>query len=329
MRKLLSLALLFLAISLGVAARAEAQQPFESVGNRALGMAGAFVAVADDATAVYWNPAGLATGAKLGATIGWTRSRSGKSNAAPSPGLVGQTSAFTSIGSLPMGLSYGRLRNTVLTTGSAGATGLHTFETTQYGLTILQSVSRGVVLGSTLKYVRGGLATGVSSGATTSAVLDDGLKLTGSKSGAFDLDVGLMIDMKRLRLGLTTRNLREPAFRDNAGNVAVLTRQSRAGLALLPNRRLTFAVDADLETVALPRGPRRMLAVGGEGRVSSKLAIRGGARWNLAIDRGIRQLVASGGASLTIRSGLWLEGFYAQGRFDGDRGFGVGIRAGS
>ena len=34
-------------------------QPFETVGVRALGMGGAFVAVADDATANYWNPAGL------------------------------------------------------------------------------------------------------------------------------------------------------------------------------------------------------------------------------------------------------------------------------
>ena len=38
-------------------------QIYESVGIRAQGMGGAFVAVADDATATWWNPAGLASGA--------------------------------------------------------------------------------------------------------------------------------------------------------------------------------------------------------------------------------------------------------------------------
>src|SRR5262245_49430086 len=37
-------------------------QRADDVGVRAQGMAGAFVAVADDSTATWWNPAGLATG---------------------------------------------------------------------------------------------------------------------------------------------------------------------------------------------------------------------------------------------------------------------------
>src|SRR6476660_8425313 len=37
-------------------------QVYEAVGIRAQGMAGAFLAVADDATATWWNPAGLAKG---------------------------------------------------------------------------------------------------------------------------------------------------------------------------------------------------------------------------------------------------------------------------
>src|SRR3954447_9491462 len=40
-----------------------------SVGNRPQGMGGAFTAVADDATASWWNPAGLAGGAFFNALI--------------------------------------------------------------------------------------------------------------------------------------------------------------------------------------------------------------------------------------------------------------------
>ena len=52
--------LLLCAASVGPDTRAAAQG-FEPVGTRAQGMGGAFVAVADDATATYWNPAGLAS----------------------------------------------------------------------------------------------------------------------------------------------------------------------------------------------------------------------------------------------------------------------------
>ena len=45
-------------------------QIVESVGNRALGMGGAFVAVADDSTATWWNPAGLATGPYSDVAVG-------------------------------------------------------------------------------------------------------------------------------------------------------------------------------------------------------------------------------------------------------------------
>ena len=48
------------------AARAQSDAP---VGVRAAGMGGAFVAVADDASAVYWNPAGLASGSYVSMVI--------------------------------------------------------------------------------------------------------------------------------------------------------------------------------------------------------------------------------------------------------------------
>ena len=53
------------ALLLGCAVVASAQEErsidnFAGVGVRAMGMGGAFAGVADDFTAMYWNPAGLA-----------------------------------------------------------------------------------------------------------------------------------------------------------------------------------------------------------------------------------------------------------------------------
>ncbi len=79
----------------------QAQVSFDLVGARALGMGGAFVAVADDATAVHWNPAGLVHGAALGMTIEWDRFQFGNQKAPPAPGPgVSTTTSFTSLGTL-------------------------------------------------------------------------------------------------------------------------------------------------------------------------------------------------------------------------------------
>jgi hypothetical protein len=292
-------------------------------------MGGAFVAVADDASAVYWNPAGLATAGPIGATIEWTRLRSGNSNGVPQLGNGGQNASFASLGTLPVGLFYGKIRNTQLIPVSPGVTNLETLETTQFGATILQSLTQGVVLGSSLKYIRGGLTQGQSAASSTSDVIDDGLNLSGPKNGAFDFDVGLMVDLKRVRLGLTARNLRQPVFVDSAGNATSLKRQSRAGVAVKATDGLTLAMDVDLDTVDLRGGLRRMIAFGGENRLSPRLAIRGGVRWNLEVDGGVRRPVAAAGASVRIRPRFWVDGFYTQGRAGGDRGFGFGLRAGS
>ncbi|HKW01202.1 MAG TPA: conjugal transfer protein TraF [Vicinamibacterales bacterium] len=304
---------------------AQAQFVFESVGIRALGMAGAFVAVADDASAAYWNPAGLVNGTPLGTTIEWNRFQTGNQKAPPVPGPTLRNSTFASVASWPLGISYGRLRSTWLATGPGGVVTSEKVETFQLGGTIVQTIAPGVVLGSTLKYLRGSFATGPSGGPTVEDALDQGMDLDGPGQNHFDFDIGLMADFKMVRLGLTGRNLLEPQFTSAAGTSIKLQRLTRAGLAFLPTAGLTLAMDVDLDTVDLRDGLRRMIAVGGEGRLGSRVAVRGGVRWDT---KGESQPVTALGVSVSLRSRFWLEGYYSRGQRDEDHGFGIGFRAG-
>src|SRR5438132_9240107 len=157
----------FVCLALLIAAPASAQQIFETVGSRALGMGGAFVGVADDATAVYWNPAGLATGSPPGATIEWVRLRTRDQKATPESGASARKSPFVSLGTWPLGLSYASLNTTELTPGVNGTLQAASLRTRQFGLTFMQTLVPGVTVGSTLKYVRGTTALEAPEGVTT------------------------------------------------------------------------------------------------------------------------------------------------------------------
>jgi hypothetical protein len=314
-----------LAIALLTPAGARAQLVFESVGIRALGMAGAFVAVADDASAAYWNPAGLVVGSPLGTTIEWNRFQTGNQKAPPGPGPTLRSGTFASVASWPVGVSYGRLRSTWLAAGPGGEVVSEKVETFQVGATLVQTIVPGLVVGSTLKYLRGSFATGPSGGPTVEDALDQGMGLDGPGENHFDFDIGLMADLKKVRLGVTGRNLLEPQFTSAAGTAIKLQRLTRAGVAFLPSAGLTLAMDVDLDTVDLRDGLRRMIALGGEGRLGSRVAVRGGVRWDL---KGESQPVTALGLSVSLRPRFWLEGYYSRGQRDEDRGFGIGFRAG-
>jgi hypothetical protein len=313
---------LFVAVCPGPAL---AQQGFSGVGIRAQGMAGAFVAVADDASAVYWNPAGLATGGLYGLTIEWTRLQSGNLDGPAGPGPNTQNSSFSSVGTLPMGLFYSRQRTLGLTSGPSGELVVTRLETFQTGATILQSLAEGVVIGATLKFVRGTLASGLPVDSVAGEALENGREVDGRSSNAFDFDIGVMVTMGMARVGLTSRNLREPRLRDLAGNETHLQRQTRLGLAVLPTDGLTLAMDLELDTVDLRGDLRRMIALGGETRLGGRMMLRAGVQWNL---EGTRQLIGAAGASIAIRPGIWLEAFATHSRAADERGFGIGMRAG-
>ena len=100
-KRTLIAAVLTLAMSRVAAAQGE-------VGTRASGMAGAFVAVADDASAVYWNPAGVGTGSLVSVVLDAGRFRLGR---APSEGIQNEedTGAIVALSATAFGFAYYRV----------------------------------------------------------------------------------------------------------------------------------------------------------------------------------------------------------------------------
>jgi hypothetical protein len=322
------LGLVGLVFGLGLPLQASAQLAFEQIGSRALGMAGAFVAVADDATAVYWNPAGLVTGGPVGMTVEWNRLQIGKPEGPLVPGFGRTASTLSSVVSWPLGVSYGHFRDTVVSPAGTpgGPATVRTLDTRHFGATILQSVVEGLVVGATLRLVRGGVVTTPAELPSLGAALDASEGLARRARTAFDLDVGILADLHRVRVGLTLRNLATPEFGDEQQTMHAVPRRVRLGVAVLPVDGLTLAMDLDLDTADPTDGLRRMIALGGESRLGRRLAVRGGVRFSRD---GARRPVSAVGASLLVRRGTWLDGYLAVGRDDEARGFGVALRAGS
>ena len=326
-------------------------QVFESVGTRALGMVGAFVGVADDASATYWNPAGLATGAIFDVCFGHAEGDPLAAAAGRDPS-GGEAAARSFCLAMPaIGLSYHRLRvTTAVPAGSSTGegsgdrqdlrpreVGVSSLAASQLGVTLVQTLAPGLVLGTTLKAVRASLATGLLPADTTpDAALERGRELTGRSRTVLDADLGLMAVAGHVRLGLVVRNLREPGFESPAGSEATLARQARVGVAITPRGHaaayatdpagLIVAVDVDLTRTATPLGDRRNVAAGVErwwaGR---RVGLRLGGRASL-VD-GARP-VAAAGVSIGVVRGVFVEAAATRGHRDGDRGWAVGMRAG-
>ncbi len=262
-------------------------QTFASIGTRAEGMGGAFVAVADDASAIYWNPAGLATGV----TFDFQTS------------VADNSTVFVGAAMPVLGLSYYRTKqDTALPTvsppadrqnGGSGEVRVRPLTTSNVGVTVVQTVVSGLVIGATTRLVRGGVET--FDPRTTA-----------------DVDAGVMVSVSAVRFGLTARNLREPEFQ--AGPVAVkLERQVRVGAALVPrslptglNGPYSLAFDADLTTTPGPLGDQRGAAIGGEYWLAQgRAGVRAGLRWSTVgeLNRGF-----SYGFSARLPHSVYAEG---------------------
>src|SRR3954469_3415174 len=153
--------------------RVSAQQA-DAVGVRAQGMAGAFTAVADDATASWWNPAGMAGGAYFNALIeaGSHDEPPSERNAigAPRNAQRADTRGFA-VAFPALGLSYYHLRISEIQpiTSTAAAAGdrqdggaadvrLGAIVLSQFGASVGQSIGSHLVIGSTVKLLTAGAA---------------------------------------------------------------------------------------------------------------------------------------------------------------------------
>lgn len=316
------LALLVLLFAPAVPAHAQ-----DGPGTRAAGMGGAFVAVADDASAVYWNPAGLASGPLFNMQIdlGTTDLVPGSPGDAAARGGRHAT-RLVAVGVPPLGLSYYRISQlhvtsspAVVGTGDREEEGLiaHRLTTSHFGLSLLQSIGSGLVLGTTVKLVRGSLASGQVSGDTWSDVLDRGGDLEGNGRTRADLDAGLMLNAGQFRLGLAARNLRQPDFAPDGVEDpdARLKRHVRLGGAWGAGwpgpAPLVLSVDADLTRTMDIDGERRDVATGAEVWVlQRRVGVRGGWR---ASTVGETRPVASGGLSVAVKRGVYVDAFIARG----------------
>lgn len=313
-------ALMTAAVMAVLAAPAEAQW-FETVGVRALGMGGANVAVAEDATAVWWNPAGLATGpALVGGAIELSRfDRDTRAFFGTNPAQ--RSSFFVGFGALPLGLSYVRTRDSYFSNGPADEAVVRDLATHQLGVTVLQSLTDTIVVGGTLKYVRGAARAGAVFGDLDPREAAD--ELDGRGSNALDADFGVMAVSGDLKVGLTVRNVFTPSFEAEDGTRLEIPWLARAGAAYSASPTLTFAVDVDLRAAQFGPDRRRMLAFGAEWRTRPAITLRAGARFDTAGD--VNPLGTVGG-SYAIRNGLWIDAWAGLGAEGSERGWGLAGR---
>jgi F plasmid transfer operon, TraF, protein len=325
MGRSVALALLFAGYVTSAPASA---QSFDALGTRAAGMGGAFVAVADDATGVYWNPAGLVLG---GSYFGLVLDNN-RGDAQPE-GLSRaghQSASIIALTALPVGLSYYTLTGaTVRPTTDPGAVRLDRLTTHHAGLTLVQSITGRLAVGTTLRWVRGRAATARVPDGDRDDLLDSAGDLPGASTSRFDADIGVMASAGKVRAGLTVRNVTEPDFSMANGESVTLKRQTRAGIAYVGVPGVIVAADFDLERAAGALGEIRDVAAGAEAKIFKRVTVRSGVHFNTlgAEPGGHAPVYSIGGSVATFRS-LLIDAQVTVGSRAGDRGWGIAARLG-
>jgi hypothetical protein len=309
---------------------------YELVGTRAQGMAGAFVAVADDATATWWNPAGLASGSYASVVFEQSETTDPELFPPGGPAARGGATGFAMV--LPsLGVSYYRLRVNELhpispTAAEPGnrqeegatATHLRGLALSEYGVTFGQSLGSHLVIATKLKLLRAGQAGADVAGLDAGFDRADELEVDVENEPA--LDIGVMASLGNVRLGLSLKNLREPSFGEGADEIE-LRRRARAGVAFLMGRSgpvsLTIAFDGDLTKGMTPLGEVRYAAGGAEAWLFNR---RVGLRGGISVDTvGELTTSTSAGASIGLGKGLYAQGAATFGSDESREGWSLGV----
>jgi hypothetical protein len=195
--------------------------------------------------------------------------------------------------------------------GGSGRVPAGTLTTSTTGITLVQSIVPSLVVGTTLKIVRGGFEAM-------------------EKRTVTDLDAGVMwATTAGLRLGVTARNLRQPEFTSDFGPVKV-ERIVRGGVAFAPRAvgsgvhgPLTVAFDADLTDTGIG-GNSRMAAFGAEyWLIHGIVGVRSGVKWAA---KGDGQQAVSGGLTVRLPRSVFVEGQLTEPDEDTEREWTVGLR---
>jgi len=278
-------------------------------GGRAAGMAGAFVAVADDASAVYWNPAGIGTGSFVSAVLDYGRWRPPATPGQPAENEW-DTTALVGMSATAFGLAYYRLGAHGTAVDEPAVTGppsreevRRSVQTSVVGASLVHSLTERIIIGATPKLVRGGI------------------------TNTFDVDAGAMLSVNKFRVGVVARNLTTPTFEREGGGSIELDRDVRVGAAWGSGwtgvSRVIVSVDGDVTTRRSLTGDRRDLAGGVETWwMHQRLALRGGVRRSTIGDA--RAAVAAG-ISVGMSAGLLLEAHLVRGQAE-ERSWSIGAR---
>ena len=280
------------------AGSALAEDRFLLLGSRAAAMGGAFTAVADDATAFYWNPAGIALGPIVSAGFFKGRDREAREGRRFEDRATGLSVQYTF-----MGVAFTKLREEVSGDGAPPP-----LELSDLAVSILQSLPLdNLVLGGNVHYLR---ASPSVEGA--------------AKGSSWDVDLGLVYEhADRLRLGLMMRRLRRARFETPSGELR-LSRHFRAGVSLPLAHRILVAADVDLSTQTAGDDTWREASFGVEkGFSDGRAFLRAGLRADLGSELGARPSVSFGGG-VRVWS-LLLEATYLGTRGMGHEAYWLGV----